>query len=235
MGRSARAGNAGSPERHPRPCPAGGTSRRAQGASAPGSSKPASAPSRPPQSRNHPAGQPCSPARIRLLGAEPLAEEHHLVDLLARHVAVDNRHDHVGEGADIDLGRSEGGPPLAITRSQESARPIPPASTCSLTGSIARRLAEPWHQPEELEEEVGGEMLLDERQDRHQSRQGLPPRKGLVPGAGGDHRLHLLASRADFIASTSSTSIWPDNMLRFSGLLERHRRDLAGDLQLTNS
>ena len=48
------------------------------------------------------------PVLDRLLAAHPLAQQHHLVDLFARDVAVDDRHDHVGERADVDLRGAEG-------------------------------------------------------------------------------------------------------------------------------
>ena len=69
------------------------------------------------------------PASSASLRVDPLAEQQQLVRLLARNVAVDQRHDHEREHADVDLGRAEGRALLRDDRSHASAMPNAPAST----------------------------------------------------------------------------------------------------------
>ena len=56
-----------------------------------------------------PLGRPCSrsPPRAPPPPVEPLAEQQHLVRLLARDISIDQRHDHEREQPDVDLGRAE--------------------------------------------------------------------------------------------------------------------------------
>src|SRR5215211_6054619 len=91
------------------------------------------------------------PVAHRVGRREPLAEKDHLVDLLAGDVAVDDRHDHVGEGADVDLRGPEVG---ALLRDHEVAgEGQSHAARHHVSVRCAQRgLAEPGHEPEELQE-----------------------------------------------------------------------------------
>ena len=112
----------------------------------------------------------------RLLGAQPVTEKHHLVDLLARDIAVDDRHDHVGEGADVDLGGAEGGALLGDHQVAGEGEAEAAGEHMAVDGA-ERGLAEPRHQPKELEEEVGGEVLWRPGSRRRRSPRGRRPRR----------------------------------------------------------
>src|SRR5207248_3331374 len=58
------------------------------------------------------------PDPLGLLRRELLAEQQQLIDLLARHVAIDERHDHERKGPDVYLRRTEAN---ALTRDHQVA------------------------------------------------------------------------------------------------------------------
>ena len=88
-------------------------------------------------------------------------------------------------------------PSLAITRSQERARPRPPASTWPF-GGAERGLAEARHQPEEFEEEVGGEVFLDQRGVGGETAEVGARAEDLVARAGEDDRADLFGVARHF-------------------------------------
>ena len=121
-----------------------------------------------------------------------------------------------GKAPTLISGVQKSAPSLAMTRSHESANPSPPATHVAV-GGAQRRLAEPRHQPEELEEEVGSEVLGDRR--------GVGAEAAEV-GAGAERPCRrrsapapapASSSRTRATASTSCASISPESRLRFSG------------------
>ena len=109
--------------------------------------------------REHPVDDPDP---LGLGGGDLLAEQQQLVGLLAWHVAVDQRHDHEREYADVDLGRAEsrafaGDDQVAGQREPERAGEHVPV------GGADRRLAELAEQPEQAREALGPEVLVHER------------------------------------------------------------------------
>ena len=102
------------------------------------------------------------PIRSRLLGGDLLAEQQQLVGLLAPDVAVDQRHDHEREHADVDLGRPEA---RALARDDQVAGERDPerAGEHVAVGGADRRLAELADQAEQLREALGPEVLVHER------------------------------------------------------------------------
>ena len=62
------------------------------------------------------------PIRSRLARVDAVAEQQQLVGLLARHVAVDQRHDHERERAHVDLGRAEASRPPSRRSGRTRAR-----------------------------------------------------------------------------------------------------------------
>ena len=60
-------------------------------------------------------------------------------------------------------------------------------------------------------------MFLDQRGVGREAAEVGAGAEDLVAGPGEDDGADLLVACARFIASTSSASIWPESMLRFSG------------------
>ena len=91
------------------------------------------------------------PDPLGLVRVDPLAEQQQLVRLLARHVAVDQRHDHERERAHVDLGRAEGR--LLLGDDQVAGeRDAERAGEHVAVGGADRGLAELADQPEQLRE-----------------------------------------------------------------------------------
>ena len=171
------------------------------------------------------------PVLDRLLGAQPLAQQHHLVDLLARDVAVDDRHDHVGEGADVDLRRAEGGP-LFGDQQVAGEGEAHPARQHVAVGRAERGLAEARHQPEELEEEVGGEVFGDERHVGGEAAQVGAGAEDLVAGAGEDDRPRLLVVARPLHRVDQLGQHLPGEHVALLRVVQGHRGDPVGDLVL---
>ena len=99
------------------------------------------------------------PDPLRLVRADLLAQQQQLVGLLAPDVAVDQRHDHEREDADVDLRRPEAGALLGddqVAREREAER----AREHVPVGGAQRRLAELADQLEQPRERVGREVLV---------------------------------------------------------------------------
>ena len=62
-------------------------------------------------------------------------------------------------------------------------------------------------------------MLFDQRRVGAEAAEVGAGAEDLLAGPGEHHRAHLVVVARRFIASTSSVSIWPESMLRFSGSL----------------
>ena len=171
------------------------------------------------------------PVLDRLLGAQPLAQQHHLVDLLARDVAVDDRHDHVGEGADVDLRRAEGRALFGDQQVAGEGQAHPPRQHVTV-GGAERGLAEPRHQPEELEEEVGGEVFGDQRHVGGEAAQVGPGAEDLVAGAGEDDRPRLLVVARPLHRVDQLGQHLAGEHVALLRVVQGHRGDPAGDLVL---
>ena len=169
------------------------------------------------------------PVLDRLLGAQPLAQQHHLVDLLARDVAVDDRHDHVGEGADVDLRRAEGRPLLGDHQVAGEGEPHPAGQHVAV-GGAERGLAEPRHQPEELEEEVGGEVFGDERHVGREAAEVGTGAEDLVAGAGEDDGADLLGVARLLHRVDQLGQHLAGEHVALLRVVQRHRGDAVGDL-----
>ena len=164
------------------------------------------------------------PVLDRLLGAQPLAQQHHLVDLLARDVAVDDRHDHVGEGADVDL---RGAERRALFGDQQVAGEgeAHAAGEDVAVGRAERRLAESRHQPEELEEEVGGEVFLDQRHVGREAAEVGARAEDLVAGAGEDDGAHLVGVARRLHRFDELGEHLRGEHVALLRVVQRHRRD----------
>jgi hypothetical protein len=157
----------------------------------------------------------------RVRRAHPVTEKHHLVDFLARNVAVDERHDHVREGADVDLGGAEGGTLLgdhevAGEGEAEAAGEHVPVRRAE------RGLAEPRHQPEEFEEEVGGKVLLDQGSVGGEAAEVGARAEDLVAGTGEDDRSDLLGVTRHFHRRDDLGEHSPGEHVALLGVVERH-------------
>ena len=95
----------------------------------------------PPRRTRPPARPVDDPDPLGLVRVDALAEQQQLVRLLAPDVAVDQRHDHEREHADVDLGRPER---RALLRDDQVAREREPerAGEHVAVGRADRRLAE---------------------------------------------------------------------------------------------
>ncbi|KKN26334.1 hypothetical protein LCGC14_0875850 [marine sediment metagenome] len=129
------------------------------------------------------------PVLDRLLSAQPLAEQHHLIDSLARHVAVDDRHDHEGKRAHVDLGRAEG---RALLRDHQVAAQAQPhaARQHVAVGGAQRGLAQVDHQLEEVNELVRRSACGRVHIGREPTQVGARA-KDLLARAGEHRRPHL--------------------------------------------
>ena len=102
------------------------------------------------------------PDALGLVRVDALAEQQQLGRLLARDVAVDERHDHEREDADVDLGRPEGrlvrrDDQVARQRDAERARQAVPV------GRADDRLAELADEREQPREALDADVLVGER------------------------------------------------------------------------
>ena len=120
-------------------------------------------------------------------------------------------------------GVQKSAPSFAITRSHDRARPSPPATTWPFRGA-QRWLAEPWHQAEELEEEIGAEVLLNRRRVGSEAAE-VRARAEDVTRAGQHHgaRLGIVAGSPDRGHQLREhVSGEPVPLL---GIVQRHGRD----------
>jgi hypothetical protein len=169
------------------------------------------------------------PVLDRHLPAQPLAQEDHLVDLLARNVAVDDRHDHVGEDADVDLRRAEGGTLLGDQQVAGEGE-AEAAGQHVAVGRAERGLAEPRHQPEVLEEEVRGEVFFDQRGVGGEPAEVGAGAEHLVPRPGEDDRADLgVGFRRPHRVEEVGEHL-PAEHVALVRVVERHRSDAVGDL-----
>src|SRR5215212_4167295 len=107
-------------------------------------------------------------------------------------------------------------PSLAITRSQERARPIPPASTWPLAaqrdGLPSRGISR-----KNSRKRSEAKCLATNGASAAKPPRSAPAQKTFSPAPERTTARTSSEALASFIASTSSLSIWPESMLRFSG------------------
>ena len=116
------------------------------------------------------------PGLARLLGASSARPAAASRRLLARDVAVDQRHDHEREEADVDLGRAEAGGVLGddqVARERDAQR----AGEDVAVGRDDRRLAELADRLEDLDERLRALVALDQRRVGAERRRGCRRRR----------------------------------------------------------
>ena len=172
---------------------------------------------------------PVDDARLaRLLGAQPLAEQQHLRRLLPRHVAVDQRHDHEREQADVDLGRAEPGALLGddqVARERDAER----AGEHVPVRGDDRRLSELAERDEDLREEARREVLVRGRRVGRETAEVAAGREHLLVRGGEDDdadvvvRLRVRERREQLGEQRVG-----ERVARL-GIVEGDRRDVLGD------
>ena len=169
------------------------------------------------------------PQPVRLVGVDALAEQQQLGHLLAADVAPDQHGDHEREQADVDLRRAERRALAGSTRSQASASPSAPASTCPLaaqmTGLPSRPMSENTRGKRSLaswrcdERHLGGEagQVAAAGEDRRVRRGEHDAAHGVVVARGGERVEQLVEQRVG------------EGVARLV-LVQRDRRHRVGDV-----
>ena len=186
-------------------------------------------PSRAPRRRTPPAGTTWLTIPIALAPPRPSirspSSSSSLV-FLRGDVAVDQRHDHEREGADVDLGRAELGALLGddqVARERDAER----AGQHVPVGGADRRLAELADQLEQPREALGAEVLVHERHVGGEAGEVAARGEDLLVRGGEDDAAHGLVvagrrERGDQLAE----QLVRQRVARV-GLVERDRRDAA--------
>ena len=157
------------------------------------------------------------PRRERLLRAQALAQQQQLVGLLARDVAVDQRHDHERERAHVDLGRAErrllgGDDQVARERDPERAREHVPARGADV-GLPSAPISV--NSPDEA---LGAEVLVHERHVRREAAEVGARGEHLLVRGGQHHAAHARRRRGRArSAPIKPSSISAESALRVSG------------------
>ncbi len=108
---------------------------------------------------------------------------------------------------------------------------MPPGEHVAV-GGAERRLAQPRHQPEELEEEVGGEVFGDQRHVGGEAAQVGAGAEDLVAGPGEDDRTHLLVVARPLHRVDQLGQHLAGEHVALLRVVQRHRGDAVGDLVL---
>ncbi len=159
----------------------------------------------------------------RLFRVPALTEQQQLVGVLARHVSVDQRHDHERERADVDLRRAErgllgGDDQIARQRNPERAGQHVPA------GRADRRLAELADQLEQRDEALAAEVPVNERRLSREAAQVRARGEGLLV-RGGEHDAACVVIVARALEGLDQPGEHlGDSALRVLRLVERDRR-----------
>ena len=163
-----------------------------------------------------------------LLRRQALPQQQHLVGLLSRHVAVDQRHDHEREEADVDLGGAEPGPLLrddqvAGERDAERAREDVPVR------GDDRGLAELAERPEDLDESLGRGVAVHERRVGAECAQVRAGREHLLVRRSQDHAPHrAIVAGGPERAQQAFQQRWRERVARL-GIVQGDGRDAAVD------
>ena len=97
-------------------------------------------------------------------------------------------------------------------------------------GGAERRLAEPRHQPEELEEAVGGEVLVDQRRVGGEAAEVGAGAEDLLARAGQDDGADLVVVADPLHRVDELAEHLVRERVALLGAVQRHRGDAAGDL-----